>query len=474
MPLDGSANPIVPDGDQYIGLFYAYEASGGYVMEQGIATIYMIPYGQINQYDVTQAFQVNFDVRVFNEKLGLYKDASNIGIIESSYNNITNSFPNDSVNLSAPEFRLGVSESNILSVGQYTTLYSDFETLLNAYFGFPQGFTSLFSLESQININNGIFDASAMVNLMNYSALNASGEYINTMTGDITIKNVNALLRFACQQNPFNNRTTQTPKDGFINNDLIYVPTGTTVTLVANFVNTDSSTNYITILPDALVQIQAQSGDFTNGDYSQVTTFNETSIVRVVKVPLFIRLSNLSTRELYEPNTQIDANFELTMDGVTSPITDSSGNLYLSNVDLTILLYSVATSIGVNQTYLSILSHSVFVTGSRNIRATTKNKDFANFRKLVLSNLRTTTYTVIAKFHLYATLVQLNQSTGALQQYTTAGEFINTITNVFTNSIPQQALVQTIKTASLSNPYSSLSNITTLGGIMEEVNVATI
>jgi hypothetical protein len=65
---------------------------------------------------------------------------------------------------------------------------------LNNYFGFPEGFNTLFTTTSQIDINGGIFDASAMVNIMHYSALNASGEYVNTMTGSITIEHINALL----------------------------------------------------------------------------------------------------------------------------------------------------------------------------------------------------------------------------------------------------------------------------------------
>jgi len=474
MPLDISVNPIVPDGSPYVGEFYAYEASGGYVMEQGIPTIKLTPYETINKYDVTQAFQVKYDVRVFNEKLGLYKDASNVGIIDTSYNNSTLSFPKDSISLSASEFRLGIKASNILSLGYYHALYSDFETLLNAYFGFPQGFTSLFSVQSQVELNGGVFDASAMINLMNYSALNASGEYVNTMTGNISIEHVNAMLRYACQENPFNNRTTQTPADGFIANDLIFVPTGTKITLVANFINVDKSANYIHILPGALAQLQAQSGDFTEGNYSQITTFNDTSIVRVVKVPMLIKLSNLSTQELYEPATQIYANFNITIEGITSPITDVSNNLYLSSLDLSILQQSVAMAIGVNTQYLTLTQHSVSPT-SRNLKSSTstsRNAEFSHFRELVLNNLRSTIYTATVRFNLSATLFQINESRPPPNKlYATAGECINALTILLTNPASQQSLVLAIQTISQTNPYSSLSEITSLSGMMAEVDV---
>ena len=165
----GSINNIIPNDASFVGLFYAYNASGGFVMEQGIANTVIVPYEQINRYDMTNTLQVAYDVRVFNEKIGLYKDSQNITVLESSYNNLLGSFPTETITLSATEFSLAMQPSNIISVGFYNSLYSNFIKLLNAYFGFPQGFNSLFSIQSQIDINNGVFDASAMVNLMNYT-----------------------------------------------------------------------------------------------------------------------------------------------------------------------------------------------------------------------------------------------------------------------------------------------------------------
>lgn len=285
-------NTIVGPDLSYNGLFYAYEASGGFVIEQGVADTTIFPYSQINQYDLTNSVQVEYSVRTFNQKIGLTKDASNIAIINTAYDSDVSGFPNNSVTLSASEFYNSVVENDIISVGKYTTLYSDFQSLLNNYFGYPEGFNSLFTVTSQIDINNGIFDASAMVNIMQFSALNASGEYVNTMTGSITINNTNALLRYACQYNPFNNRTTQTIENGFIENDLIYVPTGTTITLVAHITNADMSNNYIIPTTEGLSNIiQSSPGqDYSSGFYSQETTFSANSITRVVKVPLLLVL----------------------------------------------------------------------------------------------------------------------------------------------------------------------------------------
>jgi hypothetical protein len=132
---------------------------------------------------------------------------------------------------------------------------------------------------------------------MTYQALNASGEYVDTVSGEITIQHVNALLRFANQYNPFNNRSSSQSNisQGFIDKDLIFIPTGTQVTLYVNIQNIDAYPNYITITPAGTANIQAISGDYTNGNFSQVTTVTSDYIKRVVKVPLLIRLTNLST-----------------------------------------------------------------------------------------------------------------------------------------------------------------------------------
>jgi hypothetical protein len=296
--LDVSANPIVPIDSSYVGLFYAYEASGGYVMEQGFANIVMVPYEKINKYDVTESLQVEFDVRTFNRKIGLIKDASNTGIISTTYDPAMNHFPVDTITLNSVEFVTGMNESQVISVGKYTTLYSDFQMFLNQYFGYPDGFSSLFTIQSQININNGIFDASALINLMTYQVINASGEYVNAVTGEISIKHVNALLRFANQYNPFNNRVPgqSNVSDGFIDRDLIFIPTGTNVTLYVNVKNIDAYPNYITITTSGETHLQniTHDGDYTNGYFSQTTTVTSDYIKRVIEVPLLIRLTNLS------------------------------------------------------------------------------------------------------------------------------------------------------------------------------------
>jgi hypothetical protein len=299
----------IPDG-QYSGTYYAYEGSGGFVIEQGVGITTITPFNKVNKYDVTNALQIQYDVRTFNTKLGLRKDASNATILSTSYNETTNTFQDrngvaiDSISITASEFSNAVMASNIISVGFYSTMYANFKTLVNNYFGFPQGFNALFTTASTTNINGGVFDASAMVNLLHYSVQNASGQYIKTTTGTVTISNINSLLRYAGQNNTFGNRTSptdqQTIVNGFLENDLVYIPYGTTITLVANISNSDTPNNNILPTSAGLASILASCGtgegpqDFTNNEYSQTTTFTSSSITRVIHVPILLVLKNLS------------------------------------------------------------------------------------------------------------------------------------------------------------------------------------
>lgn len=310
-------NPVHIDDTPYDGYYYAYEASGGFSMENGVGNITIQPYSNVKVHEVTNSLQIKYDVREFNKKLGLYKDASNIEILSTFYDISTNTFLNDgtiidNISLTANEFAENVIAANIISVGRYSTAYSEFNTLLNNYFQLPDGFSTFFT-------GTPIFDTNTMVHIMNPSEQNASGEYVNQMTGTITINKVNEILRYAFQYNPFNNRETETVsiENGFIENDLIYIPTGTTVTLVANILNEvtsgmasqdsgvqNPSGEYMQVpfhneLPDSdiLEEIRGRSPplDYSSGDYSQTTTFYTDQIVRILKVPILIILKNLST-----------------------------------------------------------------------------------------------------------------------------------------------------------------------------------
>jgi len=254
----GIRNTLSNEGP-YEGFFYAFYGSGGFTMDQCFNTIKLTQPNPLLRYDVTKALQVKFDVRTFNAKIGLYKDANNIGITSTTFNPVTDNFSIDEITISADEFVSGLSKQQVISVGSYSTMYGDFKQLVNTYFGYAGGFSSLFSQASEFDINNGVFDASAFINIITpYSR--PSGENVKQVTGSITISDINSLLKYAIDRNIFGNRTTQSSvgtssdvssnytgnsttqeenyfksnygmADGFIAGDLIFIPAGTTIKL---------------------------------------------------------------------------------------------------------------------------------------------------------------------------------------------------------------------------------------------------
>jgi hypothetical protein len=357
----------------YTGMVYAFYGSGGFTIDQCFNTIHLIPESKIYQYDVTNAVQVLFDVRTFNEKLGLFKDQNNQYITFSSYDTVRDVFTTateynegnvatssvlDSITLSADEFVNGLLANYVMSVGSYNTLYMDFIQYVNTYFGYAGGFGSLFSGASEFNLNGGVFDANAFINIIN-PYYTASGENVKPLTGTITLTNINSLLKYAINTNCFNNRnpvtdisssdpgTTNASRypglkdgssyslpssyqvttdpsyqadwgmaDGFVAGDLIFVPAGTTVSLhvvldtelfaplnnigpVNLGFNADGtirvgSLTYATNQQTALVT----TNPYYNVALGQFTTDSSATtlnIDRTLTAPLMIKLANLST-----------------------------------------------------------------------------------------------------------------------------------------------------------------------------------
>jgi hypothetical protein len=300
--IDVSIN-VPPISGAYSGVFYAITALGGYTIEQQFSTIKLAAQNPINKYDVTQALQVKFDVRDFNEKIGLYKDQNNRFILDSSLNTLVNRFPTDTITLSAAEFVSGMTAAQVISVGTYSTIYTDFISYVNTYFGYAGGFSSLFASVSQFDYNNGIFDANAFINIINERVIDASGAYVARLTGTITIYNINNLLQYAVESNVFANRnhitgtTAGDPnnpanygmRDGFLAGDLILIPTGTRITL--NLIIDLGSSNITT---SGLNQTSTSRTKYGNGSYTESTTASLTNINRVLTAPLLIKLDNLS------------------------------------------------------------------------------------------------------------------------------------------------------------------------------------
>ena len=218
-------DPLV--NETYEGEVYAFNATGGFTMERGFDTIKLAEQDAPVHVDVTNAIQITMDVALFNSKLDL-----------TSFRPVTDDFEVDDITFSAEEFTAAVPDATqVISVGKYSTLYSDFQNYVASYFGMAGGFSSLFAAASEFAIDeDNHFDGASFVALLTGSTtVDPSGRYISDLSGSIHIANIAKLLKYSVDGNVFGNRDPEVKnwgvEDGFVAGDLIWVPTGTTIIL---------------------------------------------------------------------------------------------------------------------------------------------------------------------------------------------------------------------------------------------------
>ena len=203
---------------------YAIQAYGGFQTSRTFDNITRLPETLIAQFDVTGALEVVIPVSIFNAKIGIVKTN---GVVDNNasvdyYDICTNMLKVDQLALSPVEFVSCCSAaSSVVSVGTFSTIYSDFTLYVAQYFGFsggnfPEGsewgFGTLFSGELQFagaQGNYGVFDSAAFVNLLRTVGTvftdNSGGE-IPALSGGIQVAGITQLLRNAVDSDPFNNR----------------------------------------------------------------------------------------------------------------------------------------------------------------------------------------------------------------------------------------------------------------------------
>jgi len=268
----------------YDSSVYVFPATGGFSMERGFETIKLAAVIEPTYVDVTDAVQVTMDVATFNGLLG-------------DFSTVTDSFEHNTITLDAEAFRDGVTApTQVISVGKYSTLYSDFQAYVAAYFG-TNGFETLFTAASEFKIDEAnVFDADAFIALLtNVPDTESTGASVSTMTGSITIADVDKLLKYSVDANVFGNRNPATAdwgvSNGFQPGDLIWVPAGTTIVLnLAIDAESFLPLNNIGTTNSAGIS-SSQSTTFLQGDnFSLVTEATTTLITRTAKAPLLIKL----------------------------------------------------------------------------------------------------------------------------------------------------------------------------------------
>jgi len=320
--IDPAANSQTAN-TTYSGSVYALGATGGFVMERGFDDIKLAASEEPLNVDVTNSVQVLMDVATFNAKLRLVKNSTNTEVVTSSFDEVNDYFTKvdgtelNEISISATEFKDGIAKSaQVISVGKYSTLYSNFQTYVATYFGFDGGFSSLFTAASEFAIDtDNHFDGASFKRLLTGEAIDAAGSYISDLSGSITISNITKLLRYAVNANTFGNRTPIADlsqnstgdavdpddknnygvEDGFVAGDLIWVPSGTTVTLVLKIDTESFAPLNNQGVSNASATAQSQSTTFTSTNFSMTTNATTELIKRTCTAPLLIKLVNKST-----------------------------------------------------------------------------------------------------------------------------------------------------------------------------------
>jgi len=214
----------------------AIDATGGFTVDISLSDIEVIKQNPIREFDLTETLQLDFDVRIFNEKIGLIKDASNITVLDSSFNIVTETFPNTTVNITFEEFKNNLVSYQITSLGKFETIYSDFKQYINHYFYYSNLFPSLLKSGDATDISNGSIDNDKFIELLNGQYINSDGQTIDNFAGSINIYDINTSLSYISTDDPFNNRVVTSDlsysmSDGFISGDLILVNPGMNIEL---------------------------------------------------------------------------------------------------------------------------------------------------------------------------------------------------------------------------------------------------
>lgn len=330
---------------QIIGRSFVFDASGGFSIQQSFPEIPVA-----TEFFVQNALQIRIGVDNLNRKLGITKDPDNENVLEFNHDTVNNKYSTDNISINAAELLSLVKTDNILSMGSLSTLYSDFNYTVLEYFGAPYGFSSLFSGEEHYNINNGVFDASALVHIINGGTFNFAGSYVSDLSGSITIQNLTEVMNNVCSRNPFNNRPidkARTYADGFIANDLIYATDGISITLSVD-VQAEPYTPIYNVGPANLAQVNSIYHTLNYTDsltlVKKSTTASVLNITQVYTVPILIVVSNISDFQLQEfgsvwTDVQPDANLEyinwlscaVSSSGKYQTAVEEFGDIYLSS-----------------------------------------------------------------------------------------------------------------------------------------------
>ena len=273
---------------------FVLDASGGFTIQQNLQDVSLNEQNPLSVYDISSAIQIRLGVRSLNSAIGIEKDDTNSNVVETTYDASSELFSPNTLTYTTTELLESITQENILTIGKMSTLYSDFNTTVEKYFGLPTGFGSLFSEEHARTLNEGVFDISGLYSIMSGSNFNIEGSYVTDLSGSFTIENVSEKLRYIVDTDIFNNRGAMGfgIEDGFIENDLIYLADGITVTIKVD-IEEEVYSPKNNVGPTNLQAIDSTINyvDASN-NVRKVTTYSTSNITQSYTVPILFILTS--------------------------------------------------------------------------------------------------------------------------------------------------------------------------------------
>lgn len=216
LPLLLPKNEIIQSDIPYVGLYYAGKAEGAFWMEEGAHYIELIRLHHFEQYDMTNAIQIGFDVRILNEKLKLLKSDDHT-IISSQFEN--GQFPFDTISITVNELLSQINIDSVISFEPWKYIMDNFTDYVANYF-------------------NGTYIINHEPPLTKETFVQLFKNIKSSIKGEIKIKFIQSLLEDFIAYNPFENRLQNEGLEyGFMSGDLLYIPNGLSITLTMNILS---------------------------------------------------------------------------------------------------------------------------------------------------------------------------------------------------------------------------------------------
>ncbi len=239
--------------------------------------------------DLTLTFQIKTDVKVFNNKIGLFKDSSNQTIVKSLFDISNQTFPITSIKFDFSELLPNPSVDDVISLGGFKTMYSDFKrTIANYYEHPPDGTVSLFDTDAENTLNEQFVTVDEFISIIQ-DATSQDSDIGADVSGNLQIYQINSVLETLYENDPFNNRQNRSIHEGFIAGDLILLTSGISIRLDL-FTKSAEPLNIIE-LPEDIIIPDGMS-------MSQINNILETSPPSVIlsknyNVPLVLHLTDM-------------------------------------------------------------------------------------------------------------------------------------------------------------------------------------